>query len=115
MSEGEIPNPDDDFSEKTNKTIDFMIKKYEPHLLELIDQFHYSHTPNSYRRILSFCVRNLKFLRSIGSITNNEDLNECIKQMNKVSHNISPHDKMHIMSLANQMGEIYIQIWESME
>jgi hypothetical protein len=117
MSENEVPNSDDDFSEKTNATINFIIQKYEPQLLELLKYNKQSPTQNSYRRIIGFCVRmNQKFIAPMGSrlSNNNEDLSECIKQMNKVSSNISPHDKMHFMSLANEIGETYIKVWKSM-
>jgi hypothetical protein len=118
MNKDEVPNPDDDISEKTNNTIDFMVKTYEPRLIELLNQTKPDHnyTPNSYRYILGFCVRtNQNFISLLGSrLSNDEDLNECIKQMNKVSHEISPLAKMHFLSLANEIGEIYIQVWKSM-
>jgi hypothetical protein len=116
MNEIEVPNPDDDSSEKTNTTVNFIIEKYEPQLLELLKYNKQSPTQNSYRRIIGFCVRmNQNFIDPLGSrLSNDEDLNECIKQMNKVSDKISPQEKMHYLSVAGRIGEIYIQVWKSM-
>lgn len=116
MKENDILNPDDDSSEKATYTINFMIQNYKPQLLDLLNYFPKSpDTHNAYRYILGLCFRSKGFMDFLGSKqTNDENMDEFIKQMNNVSDKISPQQKFHFMSLANEIASIYIQVYSSL-
>lgn len=111
----EIPNPDDDTSEKANCAIEEVFKRKEAMILYLASVLKYdtSH-PNTIRRIIAHSHRIVIFFEIIQSqkfLDESDKLEHSIKEIRKIFSKTK--ELFKIQSFFYEIGICYIEIYSN--